>query len=139
MVYIHGADHAGLVNREPKCTVGSTLDCKPFNNYLARSNQFCIAKAYTIAMLEWTLDDDDKWKSMVHGKHVPQSIQNMTTVAADELGNQAGSPLRLGLQISPKQRSVIENFEDGNWNVVKQTPNVFLQLVNEGEFAGGQP
>ena len=139
MVYIHGADHAGLVNQGPTCTLspGGTSTCDPFNNYLARSDQYCIAKAYTLAMLEWTLDDNATWKSMVHGKHVPSSIQGMTTAEPDELGNPAGSPLRMGLQVSPKLRSVIENFEDGGWNIDAQTPNVFLQLVTEGEFAGG--
>jgi len=138
MVYIHGADHAGLVNQTPSCSsFGGSSTCDPFNNYLARSDQFCIAKGYTLAMLEWTLDDNDSWKSMVHGKHVPQSIQNMTTAAADELGNPAGSPPRMAQQVSPKKRSMIENFEDLGWNIATQTPNVLLQLATEGQFAGG--
>jgi pimeloyl-ACP methyl ester carboxylesterase len=138
MIYIHGADHAGLVNQDPTCSIvmGSS-SCDPYNNYLARSDQFCVAKAYTLAMLEWTLDDNDTWKSMVHGKHVPQSIQDMTTAAPDEFGNPAGSPLRMGKQVSPNKRSMVENFEDSSWNVVNQTPNVLLQLATEGQFAGG--
>lgn len=136
MVYVHGADHAGLINQDPGLP-GPVSDWDPFNNYLARSNQFCIAKAYTLAMLEWTLDANTQWKSMVHGKHVPSSIQSMTTAAADELGNAAGSPLRMALQVSPKKRSVIENFEDGSWTISTQTPDVLIQLVTEGEFAGG--
>jgi hypothetical protein len=61
----------------------------------------------------------------------------MTTAAADELGNAAGSPPRMALQVSPKKRSVIENFEDGSWTISTQTPDVLIQLVTEGEFAGG--
>lgn len=136
MVYIHGADHAGLVNQDPgPASFGDPWD--PFNNYLSRSNQFCVAKAYTLALFEWTLDANASFKSMLHGRHVPASIQGMKTAAADELGNPAGSPLRVALQVSPKKRSVIENFEDGAWSSVHQTPNVFMQLVTEGEFAGG--
>jgi pimeloyl-ACP methyl ester carboxylesterase len=136
MVYVHGADHSGLINQDPGLP-GPGSDWDSFNNYLSRSNQFCIAKAYTLAMLEWTLDANPQWKSMVHGKHVPASIQAMTTAAADELGNAAGSPLRMALQVSPNKRSVIENFEDGSWEISTQTPDVLMQLVTEGEFAGG--
>jgi pimeloyl-ACP methyl ester carboxylesterase len=131
MVYIHGADHAGLVNRTPQ------IGADPFNNYLSKSNQFCIAKGYTMAMLEWALDGNSQWKSMVHGGHVPASIQGMKTAAPDELGNPAGSPLRLALQVSPKKRSVIENFEDGAWSIASQTPHVLTQTAVEGQWAGG--
>jgi pimeloyl-ACP methyl ester carboxylesterase len=133
MVYIHGADHSGLVNRDPEAALGAP---DPFNNYVARSDQFCITKAYTLAMLEWALDDNAEFKSMVHGKHVPASINSMTTDSADEQGNAAGTPVRIGLQVSPKKRSVIENFEDSAWTLVNQTPNVLLQLVTEGEYSG---
>ncbi|MCB1875881.1 MAG: alpha/beta hydrolase [Chromatiales bacterium] len=135
MVYIHGADHSGLVNRPVGfAPVGEEWD--PYNNYLSRSDQFCIAKAYTLAMLEWTLNGDELWKAMVHTEHVPSSIRTMTTAAPDELGNPAGTPVRLGLQLSPGKRSVIENFEDGSWNIASQTPNVLLQLLTEGQTAG---
>lgn len=135
MVYIHGADHSGLINETPVAPLFGN-DWDPFNNYLSRSNQFCVAKAYTLAMLEWTLDDNGVWKNMVHGKHVPASIQAMTTASADELGNPAGSSVRVGLQVSPRKRSVIENFEDGAWSVVNKTPHVAIELVDEGDLAG---
>jgi hypothetical protein len=136
MVYVHGADHSGLINQEPGlASVQNPWD--PFNNYLSQADQFCIAKAYTLAMLEWTLDANTQWKSMVHGSHVPASIQAMTTAASDELGNLAGSPLRMALQVSPKKRSVIENFEDGAWSIASQTPEVVTDVKNEGELAGG--
>lgn len=132
MVYIHGADHAGLVNQLP------FIGADPFNNYLSKSNQFCIAKAYTLAMFEWALDGNSQWKSMVHGGHVPASIQGMTTAAQDELGNPAGSPVRVAQQVSPGMRSMIENFEDGAWSIAGKTPQVLTQTVVEGEWAGGQ-
>jgi pimeloyl-ACP methyl ester carboxylesterase len=132
MVYIHGADHSGLVNQMP-----GPGDWDPFNNYLSRANQFCIAKGYTLAMFEWTLDGNTQWKSMVHGGHVPASIQSMTTAAPDELGNAAGSPLRMALQVSPMKRSVVENFEDGAWSIASQTPHVLTQTGVEGQWAGG--
>ena len=74
---------------------------------------------------------------MVHGQHVPASIQAMTTAAPDEFGNPAGSPARIGRQVSAKKRSVIENFEDGTWSIASQTPMVVTQVVDEGDLAGG--
>ena len=41
----------------------------------------------------------------------------MTTADPDELGNPAGSPLRLRFQSSPAKRSAVENLEDGAWVV----------------------
>lgn len=136
MVYIHGADHSGLINQD--VGVASTENpWDPFNSYLSRTNQFCIAKAYTLAMLEWTLDANTQWTSMVHGSHVPASIQGVVTAAPDELGNPAGTPVRLALQVSPKKRSVIENFEDGTWSIASQTPDVVTDVRIDGELAGG--
>lgn len=88
-------------------------------------------------MLEWTLDNNTSDTSMVHGQHVPASIQAMTTTAPDEFGNPAGSPARIGRQVSAKKRSVIENFEDGTWSIASQTPMVVTQVVDEGDLAGG--
>ena len=135
MVYIHGADHSGLINRNVGVpNAGDTWD--PYNNYLSKSDQFCITKGYTLAMLEWTLNDNDTWKSMVSGNHRPYSMSVMTIAQPDELGNPAGSPLRMALQVSHKGRSVIENFEDSTWEISTKTDNVNMQLINEAEWAG---
>jgi dienelactone hydrolase len=136
MVYIHGADHSGIINRQPgDASTQSPWD--PFNNYLSTSDQFCIAKGYTLAMFEWTLDANSQWKSTVHGDWVPASIKAITTAAPDELGNPADSPLRMGLQVSPMKRSVVENFEDSAWSIAIKTPDVLTDIGVEGEWAGG--
>lgn len=138
MVYIHGADHAGLIGETPKCTITpmGISSCDPHTTYIYKGDQFCITKAYTRAMLEWTLDGDNSWKSMLMGNYVPLSIYNIVSSAADELGNPGGTPLRMALQVSPAERREIENFEDATWSILHQTANVSFQLATEGQYAG---
>jgi dienelactone hydrolase len=135
MIFVHGADHAGLVNQIPSCGIGG---CEyPFNNYLSKANQFCIAKGYTEAFLRWTLADDAIYHNMVRGRWKPASINAMTTAAADELGNPAGTPVRIRFQSSPAKRSAVENLEDGAWVVASATPDVETQLFEAGDLIAG--
>lgn len=135
MIFVHGADHSGLINQSPACGL---FGCEtPFNNYLATADQFCITKGYTEAFLRWTLADDPLYHNMVRGRWRPASIQNIVTADADELGNPAGIPLRMRFQVSPAKRSVIENLQDGAWTVASATPAVATQLFDSGELIGG--
>jgi hypothetical protein len=134
MLFIHGADHSGLINRTPTCPIGGCAE--PFNSYLTTASQFCISKAYTEAFLRWAVADDPLYHKMVRGRWRPASIQNMVTALPDELGNPAGSPLRMRFQVGPARRSVIESFEDGAWEVSAVTPAVMTQLFDSGELLG---
>lgn len=135
MIFVHGADHSGLVNRS--ASSGYYPCAFPYNNYLAKADQFCIAKGYTEAFLRWTLADDALYRDMVRGRWKPASIAAIDTAAADELGNPAGTPLRMRFQSSPARRSVIENLEDGAWTVASATPDVVAQLFEAGDNIDG--
>ena len=134
MVYAHGANHAGIVSADITCQIGG---CPSYKTYLSKANQFCIAKGYTRAMLEWTLYEDPAWKRMIMGRYTPNSINNILSSQVDTLGNPVGTPLRMGIQVSPKKRSLIENFEDSSWNIATQTDDVQIDLATEQEHAGG--
>jgi hypothetical protein len=128
MVFIHGADHSGLINElvGPAPPGGWEFPTSPF---LAREDQFCIAKGYTLAFLRTHLNADTRYKRMLDGRYQPPSIAAITSSAVDAQGNSAGSALRLGLQQSPRLRSVIENFEDGAWSISHQTAMVDVTFV----------
>lgn len=133
MVFIHGADHKGLINQPSTCG----LFCEfPFHPFLGKSDQFCIAKGYTNGFLRWTLNNDTRYTRMMRGRYRPPSIASMASDAADELGNPAGTPLRMSLQVSPARRSMIENFEDGVWSVAGSTPAVTTQWMDRGAHLG---
>ena len=137
MIWVHGADHSGLINQAASCPNG---DCEPYAPFLDTSDQFCIAKAYTEAFLHWTVADDTVYHNMIRGRWKPSSIHDIVSSDADQLGNPAGSPLRMFFQSSPAERSVITNFEAGIWNQASSTTAaVMSNLIENGEYFGDYP
>jgi pimeloyl-ACP methyl ester carboxylesterase len=134
MLFIHGADHFGLINRpSADCSENCSV---PINVFLARADQFCLAKGYTNAFLRWTLTGDTRYHRMLRGRYRPPSIAAIDSSAADEHDNPAGTPLRMTFQSSPKRRSMIENFEDGSWTVAGSTPGISTLFMDKGVHIG---
>jgi dienelactone hydrolase len=134
MVFIHGADHAGIINQPALC---QTFPCDfPFNAYLARQDQFCIAKGYTNAFLQYHLNGETVYERMLDDRYRPPSIAAITSTEEDAQGNPPGTPLRMFMQRSPGARSVIENFEDQHWSTTHQTPLVEVDLVMPEQLIG---
>lgn len=130
MIYVYGAGHASLItNISPIC-----LDCDPDSYYLTRTDQFCITKGYINAFLRWKLRNENIFKNIVRGRVIPPSISSIVTSLPDHKGNPVGSPLLLSFQISPEKKRVIENFEDGNFDLSQKSPDVQLYVANENEY-----
>jgi pimeloyl-ACP methyl ester carboxylesterase len=134
MLFIHGADHAGLINQIALC---QQAPCEfPFNSYLGQDDQFCIAKGYTNAFLRYHLNGETVYERMLQDRYRPPSIAGITSAEADAQGNPAGTPLRMAMQQSPGARSVIENFEDQAWTITDRTPLVDVSLIAPGTLIG---
>lgn len=134
MLFIHGADHAGLINQSPSCGL---YPCEfPYQQYLSQQDQFCIAKGYTNAFLRFHLNGETVYQRMLEDRYRPPSIADITSNAFDAQGNPPGTPLRIMLQQSPKARSVVENFEDQAFSISHQTADVDVSLLAPGELIG---
>ncbi len=135
MLFIHGADHASLVNAVKLCNFGA---CEfPQKAFISKSNQYCIARGYTNAFLRRHLRGETIYQGMLEGRYRPPSIAGVTSNAIDAQANPIGSALRMSLQQSPKLRSVIENFEDEAWSLSHHSPQVQLQLLQPEQLIGG--
>lgn len=104
MVYVRGADHSGFIRQEGLIVPNAHQD------YLAREDQFCIAKAYTTAFIDWKLGGQTGYRPMFFGDIRPPSVAAMKTDKADNFGNPAGQPLELFHQFSPRKRYVLADF-----------------------------
>jgi pimeloyl-ACP methyl ester carboxylesterase len=134
MLFIHGADHAGLVNQDAQCQY---FPCEfPFAAYLSKQDQFCIAKGYTNAFLRYHLNGETMYERMLEDRYRPPSIAGITSTEADAQGNPPGTPLCMAMQQSPAARSVIENFEDQAWTITDRTPLVDVSLIAPGALIG---
>ena len=127
MIYVHGADHGGFVNKNGPATA---------NDYLATADQFCLAKAYVNGFLRWHLKGEASYKLLLRGDWTPQSLATINSIEVDGLGNPIGTPLRRFTQFSPKQKRSIENFEDQQYAVAYQTNGVVVDLISEGQSTG---
>lgn len=135
MLFIHGADHASLVNATKPCLFGA---CEfPQQAFISKADQYCITRGYTNAFLRRHLRGETVYQGMLEGRYRPPSIAGIVSNAVDAQLNPIGSPLRLSLQQSPSLRSVIENFLDEAWSLSQQSPQVQLQLLQPEQFIGG--
>jgi pimeloyl-ACP methyl ester carboxylesterase len=128
MIYVHGADHRGLIGNDQGFT-GTDPE------FIHHEDQFCIAKAYTAGFLRWKLLGDTIFKGMLRDAWRPASVNAMVSSESDHLGNPSGTDLRMFFQISPPSRFAVENFEDGDFDVTDQSAGVSVQLNEPGELA----
>ncbi len=144
MIYIHGADHMGLIGSDS--VEGNGGVNYPF---IATEDQFCITKAYLTAFLHWRLQNKILYKSYLTPPYVyTQSVQNITSELPDYMGyvaatNPAGSPLRMFFQTSPVQRMNIQNFESTwinsyevyeNFGWLFKTNQLFAFLLQDDQY-----
>lgn len=109
MIYIHGADHAGLVGSNRAAGGNLPRDTE----YVTPADQLCVVKTYVAGFLRWKLMGEARFRPLVRGASEPAPVDEITTAGPDALDNPADSPLRLQFQISPAQRRIIENFQAG--------------------------
>lgn len=128
MIYIHGADHPGLIGKETSFTGVE----QEFVHY---DDQYCIARSYTAGFLRWKMMGDTVFKGMLRDHWRAATVNAMTSSVPDYLGNPAGSPLRMQFQVSPRQRRTVEDFQDGAYSLVVASPALVLQVLQEGASA----
>ena len=134
MVFVYGADHAGLVGVNMLPGACGTLT--PQNlDYLSAADTLCITKAYVTGFLRWHLWGDSVYKGMLRGEWKPLSILGIDTAEADGFGNPAGSPLRLFFQNSPVQHKTIKNFNTG-LGTYTISANAVIQHATVGASSG---
>jgi pimeloyl-ACP methyl ester carboxylesterase len=115
MVFVHGADHKGLVG-DNMADTSYDADAQ----FISTEDQLCVTKAYTLAFLQWHLLGQSLYQDYFKPPYYqPQSLKQITSESSDYMGyvaqsNPAGSPLRLYLQSSPPQKLVVQNFERGD-------------------------
>jgi len=144
MIFIHGADHMGLIGSDLSEGNGSINE-----QFVSTDDQFCITKAYLTAFLNWRVQEKLFYKSYLTPPYVyTQSVQNITTESADYMGNvattnPAGSPLRMFFQTSPVNRQALQNFEYTwindfevylNFGWMFKTNDLNAYLLQEDEF-----
>ncbi|MCB1628039.1 MAG: hypothetical protein KDI48_09925 [Xanthomonadales bacterium] len=125
MVYVRGADHSGFIRHEGLFT------SLAYRDYLSRDDQFCIAKAYTTAFLDWKLGGIDDYRAMFYGDIRPPSVAAIHTDAADYFGNPAGQPVEIFHQFSPRKRYVLADF----WSTPALTTSFNMQATTLYPFA----
>jgi hypothetical protein len=129
MVYIHGADHPGLIGKAKGFT---NIE----NEFVHFTDQFCVAKSYTGGFLRWKMLGESNFKGMFRDEWRGTTVAAMTSSKPDYMGNAAGSPLRMAVQASPRFRRVVENFQDGVWTGTTPSPAMQFQLLDEGDLSG---
>ena len=138
LAYIHGAGHPGLVN-VPFCP-GIQGQCLAQTAYLSTADQFCIAKGFSNALMQWKLRGNVQYRRVLTGQHLPASMLAIKTNDQDFKDNPAGADLRMVIQYSPAARRRIQNFE--NWSNAQffgNTTDVEAQVVQPGELATSGP
>ncbi|GJM09373.1 MAG: hypothetical protein DHS20C11_16490 [Lysobacteraceae bacterium] len=126
MVYIHGADHPGLI--------GLPTDLYPESEFVAPSDQACLTRGYVNGFLRWKLRGQTVYQDLLRGKVRPPTWNSITSSQADGLGNPAGSAVRIGFQSSPAQRKVIENFEDGSISLAYLSNGITGSITQQGQY-----
>jgi hypothetical protein len=132
MIYVHGADHAGLLGKAFHVT---PLPLPQDLEYLNASDQFCIVKAYVTGFLRWKLLDEEVFKGLLRGNWQPLSLLGIDTAMPDGFNNAAGAPLRLFFQTSPTQRKVVQNFS-ANLGTYSKTAGLQVQYKAVGALSG---
>lgn len=103
MIFVYGMDHDGPSDKQGLC-----YDPE---DYISAAAQQCITRAYVTGFLRWRILGESVYAGMFKGDWVPASVAAQTTTAPDEIGNPAGSAIRLFPQLSPRYRRVLANFE----------------------------
>ncbi|MEM8962343.1 MAG: hypothetical protein AAGD38_12750 [Acidobacteriota bacterium] len=130
MVFVYGADHAGLVGKDTHFAWGG----EPQDlEYVSGADQLCIVKAYLTGFLRYRLYDIEVYRGLLRGEWQPVSVDAITTNKADFFGNPAGSDMRLFVQASPAERKVIQNFEF-DLGAVTLGPGVVAQHLDNASF-----
>ncbi|MCW8879516.1 MAG: alpha/beta hydrolase [Kangiellaceae bacterium] len=127
MAFAHGADHAEFVGTSTK-VLGNVPDV----SYLSSDDQFCIGKGYINAFLRYHMRGESVYKGFLRDEWRPLSFLMIDSDDSDDLGEPAGTDLRLYNQFSPKQKQSLENFEDGQYSMAYKSADVVLQQNNEG-------
>lgn len=129
MIYIHGADHAGLIGSNKPDTFPDNID----RQYLSTSDQFCITKAYVTGFFKWKLKGLTVYKKLLRGKQKPISLAQINSSDLDGYSNPIGSPLRLYTQFTPVQKMSIRNFENGLTQHNYLSSNVSIKILQPGD------
>ncbi len=93
MVFVRGATHRGFLD---DCTVvdGGAIGCSSHQD---------VAKGYVTAFLRWQVDNENDYRAYFDGTAVPTKVR----IAHVEVSE----------QFADRPRRVVDNFEQGGWNV----------------------
>lgn len=116
MLYIHGADHKGLIGLDEPDGNEITDD-----QFISNTDQLCITKAYVTAFLNWHLNGHSLYRDFFSPPYVkPISVGQIKSSSIDYMEHPAGTPLRQFFQSNAVKRFVIQSFEQPGLNDYQQ-------------------